>query len=393
MNKLRVFFAGIWQTSLTAVIGTALTIFLLFFRLGSMTAGFSKDEIAALQGVGSLKAIAENPMFLPFKLGEYILIKLNFDLPILVRSVSAVIGFFCVWGFYLLMKRWHTRRVAILGTLMFLSSSWFLATARSATPLILYVFNVLSVIFIGALVYQKKASKTSLLLAAVCSALLVYSPGLIWLLLIGIIWQFKGIISLLKQNPVWLWLTAAIIFTILLLPAVYAVYLNPSYILKILAIPETLLPLEMAKRLLLVPSQLFIHGPAEAYWLARLPFLDLFSGAMFAVGFYSYYLRFKLRRTRFLLWISIVLILLVALVNLPVTVFLPITYIVIASGITLLMQQWLTVFPRNPLARNTGIALVVIAVLASSWFQINRYFIAWRYNKTTQAIYQHKLER
>ncbi len=393
MEKLREFFAGIWQTSLTTVLGAALTIFLLFFRLGSMTTGFSSEEIAALKGTGSLKAIAENPLYLPYKLGEYILLKLNINLPIAIRGVSALIGFFCVWGFYLLMKRWHTRRVAILGTLMFLCSTWFLATARSATPTILYVFNILSIIFIGALVHQKKASKFSLLLAAVCSAIMIYSPGLIWLFLLGLIWQYRGVISLLKANPVWLWVSSTIIFVILLLPAAYAIYHNPHFALDILAVPKTFLPLEVAKRFLLVPKELFVQGPAGSYWLARLPIMDLFIGTMFAVGFYSYYLQFKLPRTRFLFGVSLVLITLIALVSVPTVSMLPVVYIIVASGVTLLLRQWLTVFPRNPLARNVGFSIVLIAVLASSWFQLNRYFVAWRHSNATKAAYQLKLQR
>lgn len=391
MNKLRVFFSGLWPTLLTTVLGGGLTIFLLGYKLGSMTPGFSPAEVASLQGVGSLRAIAENPMFLPFKIGEYIVIKLGIDLPIVVRGVSAIIGFFCVWGFYLLLKRWYTRRIAILGVLMFLCSTWFLATARSATPTILYVFNILSVIFIGALVHQKKASKTSLLLAAICSALLIYSPGLVWLLIIGVVWQYKGIISLLKQNPIWLWVGALIIFSLLLVPAIYATYLNPSFVLDVLAIPKTIVLLDMAKRLLIVPMQLFVQGPAEAYWLSRIPLMDIFTGAMLVVGFYNYYLRFKLPRTQFLLWISVLLIVLIAVLNIPTVTLLPIVYLLIAAGIALLLQQWLTVFPRNPLARNSGFALLLVAVLMSSWFQISRYFIAWRLNSTTQTIYSQKI--
>ena len=393
MNKLRVFFAGIWQPLLTAICGAGVAIFVLGYKLGSMTPGYSAAELASLQGVGSLRAIAENPLFLPFKLGEYIVIKLGVDLPVVVRGVSALIGFFCVWGFYLLLKRWHTRRIAILGTLMFLCSTWFLATARSATPSVLYIFNILSIIFIGALVHQKKASKTSLLLAAICAALLVYSPGMIWLLAIGVLWQFKGIVSLLKQNPVWLWLGASIIFGLLLVPAIYATYHNPRFILDVLAIPKVIVPIEMAKRVVLVPAQLFVRGPEGSYWLARLPFMDLFSGAMFAVGFYNYYLRFKLSRTQFLIWLSVVLIVLIAVLSVPTVTMLPIVYVIIAAGITLLLQQWFTVFPLNPLARNLGFAVMVLAVLASSWFQASRYFIAWRYNSVTQSTYTHTLRQ
>lgn len=393
MKKMKAFLARVWQPLLTAVVGGGLTVFLLGYRLGSLTTGMSASELQALAGTASLKAIAENPLFLPFKLGEYLVFKLGINLPITVRAVSAIIGFFCVWGFYLLLKRWHTWRIAVLGTLMFLCSSWFLATARSATPTILYVFNVLSIIFIGALVHQKKASKSSLLLAAVCSAILIYSPGLIWLLLIGIIWQYKGVLSLLKQNPIWLWLSAALLFVALLAPAGYATYKDPHFVLELLSIPKQFMPLTILKSFVVVPKELFISGPKDAWWLAHLPIMDIFTGALFVVGIYKYYLRRKLTRTYFLLWMSAILVLLIAVLGVPTVAMLPIVYIVIVSGLTLLLQQWFTVFPLNPIAKYVGFGLMTLAVLCSCWFQINRYMVAWQHNAVTKQAYQLKLTR
>ena len=121
--------------------------------------------------------------------------------------------------------------------------------------------------------------------------------------------------------------------------------------------------------------------------------MDLFSGAMFAVGVYNYYLRFAMTRTKFLLWLSGVLAILIALFSLPTITLIPIVFVVVIAGITLLLQQWFTVFPFNPIARYVGLGLVIIATGLSCWFQLNRYFIAWRYNPTTQAVYQLKLER
>ena len=393
MQKLKSFIIKVWKPVLTVVLGTCFAIFVLGFRLGSLTRGFSEQELLYLQGTTSLKTILANPMFLPFKLGEYILFKLHMNLPIEIRSISALIGLACVWGFYLLLKRWHTPRVAILGGLMFLCSSWFLAISRSATPTILYVFNVLSILFIGALVHQKKASKISLVLAAICAALLVYSPGMAWLLVLGVAWQFKSIINLLKQNPVWLWVLSSVLFGLLLMPAVYATFKDFHFVLDIFSIPQTLLPLEMAKRIIIVPTQLFVRGPADSYWLGRLPIMDMFTGAMFVVGFYAYYLRFTLGRTQFIVWLSVTLLVLIAILNIPTVVVLPIVYLLVVGGITLLLQQWFTVFPINPLARNVGFGVMTVAVLFSCWFQLNRYFVAWRHSPETMRTYSHQLIR
>lgn len=393
MKKVRKLLGRAWQPTLTMIIGAAAAIATLGYRLGSLTQGLSKDEVNALSGTTKLIDIAQNPLFLPFKLGQYVLYKLGIDWTIALRGVSALIGLACVWGFYLLLKRWNTKRIAVLGTIMFISSTWFLSAARTATPTILYVFNTLSIIFIAALVHQKKASKTSLLLAAICASLLVYSPGMIWLLIIGGIWQYKGIIALLKQNRIVLWAGACIVAGVLLLPAGYAVMHNWRFLLDIAAIPDSWIPLEIAKRFGLVPLELFVRGPEQVNWLAKLPIMDLFTGAMLVIGVYTYYLRYTLIRTKFVVWLSGLLIILIALFSLPTVMLLPIVYILIVTGITLIIQQWFTVFPFNPIARRVGLCMLIAAVGISCWFQLYRYFVAWPHNQTTTQSYHHRLVR
>jgi hypothetical protein len=124
--------------------------------------------------------------------------------------------------------------------------------------------------------------------------------------------------------------------------------------------------------------------------LGRLPLLDIFSTTMFLLGIYYYAVRFTNRRS-LILFSSFVLLLLVIPLSpiyiLSATILMPLIYICIISGIVELLKQWFSYFPRNPLARSLGVALVVIAIGFTSFYHLERYFIAWPNTPDTKNVY------
>lgn len=183
----------------------------------------------------------------------------------------------------------------------------------------------------------------------------------------------------------------AVIFVGLLLPLLWTFYSNPELIKVYLGLPQAWpSPLEFVKNVANVPVQLFLRGPdSPTTWLGRLPLVDWFGSIMFVIGGYAYYFKQKLDRTRFIVYVFGVGTILVALGG-PVTVavLLPFVYLIIAGGIALMLQQWYTVFPRNPVARITGTVLMTLAVLMSVFYNINHYFIAWPNAPETKQVFQ-----
>jgi hypothetical protein len=60
------------------------------------------------------------------------------------------------------------------------------------------------------------------------------------------------------------------------------------------------------------------------------------------------------------------------------------------GGIVEILQRWLESFPRNPVARSIGVCLLVAAIGFTSFYHLQRYFVAWGNNPA--AIAEHKLE-
>jgi hypothetical protein len=71
------------------------------------------------------------------------------------------------------------------------------------------------------------------------------------------------------------------------------------------------------------------------------------------------------------------------------SVLVPLAFVVAAAGIAYLLHEWLKVFPRNPLARGFGVALVTVAVLVSCVYNLRAYFVAWPAVDTTQTIFRY----
>jgi hypothetical protein len=129
--------------------------------------------------------------------------------------------------------------------------------------------------------------------------------------------------------------------------------------------------------------------------LGHMPMLDIFSSAMFLLGIYYYFSRLPKRRSVIIFASFIILLLVIPLSNtyqIAATVLLPLVYICIIAGIVEILNQWFLYFPRNPLARNIGVALIVVAIGFSSFYHLQSYFIAWPGSPQTKAVYMLKLE-
>jgi hypothetical protein len=173
-------------------------------------------------------------------------------------------------------------------------------------------------------------------------------------------------------------------------PLAWGLYKHPDLLATWLGLPSAMPSLiEVAKNIAAVPYHLVVanNAPAEN-WLGRAPLLDAFSAVAFAVG--GYLLLRKIRLLRAPLWITILLlgVVLVGL-NGPVSVgvLLPFMYVLVAAGVGYLLDQWLTVFPRNPIAKSLGISVLSIVIGLVCWFNIQHYFIGWPHARATHEVF------
>lgn len=390
-NKLRNLVATYWQP--TVYYGMLIVFFglLLWFQLGSLLGGYSPAEQAQLQASHSLRAILDNPINAPFSLVTYTFNLLPFVdnnslLP--VRAAATVFALLILTTFYWLVRHWHGERSAILGTVVFGCSAWFLHTARLGTPDVL-MFLPLAVI--ACAVWLKRTDNPLVLLVGfVMAAVLLYVPGLVWLLLAGAIWQGKTIVRLFKQHSLLMGL-GSVGLLLLISPIAWAIYKTPETAKLLMGLPAKDWPqaLDFLEQLARIPYNLFVRGSLDPlHWLGNLPILDAFSIIMLLLGGYLYARHYKLARTKILATILIVGAIVASLGGAAgLSVIMPFIYILVAAGIGFMLDRWQRVFPRNVIAQALSVGLISLAVIAAGWYGFRHYFVAWPNAPATKQVF------
>jgi 4-amino-4-deoxy-L-arabinose transferase-like glycosyltransferase len=371
-----------WRVLATAAIVSLGVSLLLFSRLETLFSGYSSAEVLTAQSAHSIHAIVDNPINAPYKLSVYFVSTIINDLLLATRIVSAVFGTISIILFYYIIRRVHCGRVAFLATLTFACSAWFLHIARYGTPDIMLPFAVLVFAVSGYWLIRDSSRSTISIAAIIALGLGIYVPGMLWFVLAGLIIRRNKDISVVFQDVPKPQLVGLGIFLtgFVVAPLIWALSQQPQIGLVMLGLPQQLPDIQtFLHNLITIPTSLFAYthkNPAE--WLANLPLLDISSSVLFALGIY-YYFKFRaLDRTRLLAIFLFVASILVALdAGVRMAILLPAIYVGIAGGVALLISQWFTVFPKNPLAKTVGVSFIALIVSVSVLYNLRAYFIAW----------------
>ncbi|MCA9337874.1 hypothetical protein KC951_04150 [Candidatus Saccharibacteria bacterium] len=378
---------------LIGVAGVLSLIALMFYRLGTLTAGVSQQELNTLNTPVGLHAVYNHPFYLPLETVRSLFFHIFTDFGAFIGRVpNALYGMTAVVAFAYVIWRWHGRRTALFGTALFATSAWVLHVSRIASYDVLYLCAIPMLLATGILL--QRHAKSALMFYGVILAWLslLYVPGLVWLVLLTIYWQ-RDVLLDAWRNQRASWQRILSVFLVLIsLPLLCINLMRANQFLLWLGIPDKWeAPLIVLKQFGAVGVHLFIRGPEyPELWLARVPILDIFTLVMCITGIYFYARHLKSYRTKMLLSYALVGWLLVGLGGaVGLSLLVPLLYVLVATGIAYLLREWLQVFPLNPIARGLGIALMSAAVLLSCVYNIRAYFVAWPHNETTKKIFRY----
>ena len=253
-------------------------------------------------------------------------------------------------------------------------------------------------LFIGIGTWRTYTTKPLLTdsLIIIAAGLSLYTPRYIWLAVIGMLVlaiRRKKQLYILPRKHQWL---LPLLMLVVTTPLIYAGIRNINIVEQLLTIDS--LPLnfqEFASRVFQNVSQVFFRGTiSPSITLGRLPLLDIFSIVMVALGLYYFERRITLRRSQFLFAFGALAIFLVSMSAFAVgnlSIMFPIIMLLAMGGIVEILQRWLKSFPRNPIARSIGVCLIVAAIGFTSFYHLQRYFVAWGNNP--DVISAHKLDK
>lgn len=389
LERLRNFIADSWQPvvlygGMFGVLGG-----LLLFRLNALLPGYTAAETQTFGASHGFRYIFEHPIDAPFTLLTHLLTFVSQHSLLLTRLSAVAFGLATLFAFWWLLQHWYDRRVAFFGTILFGSSAWFLHVARFGAPDVL-MFLVIMLVACG--VWLKKSSNPiALFLCFALSIALLYVPGMIWVIVLGVIWQWKTVDRIFRSH-LWLVTLGGLLLASALVPLAFAVYRTPELWKTLVGLPATGWPQigEVLSNLYQIPMAFFFRyaDASPETWLGNLAILDIFSIAMLVLGGYVFIKHSNLQRVRLVGWALVVGIALISLGGgVSLSLIVPFIYILAAVGIGFLFTRWYEVFPRNPIAHVLALVLVSLAILTACSYQLRHYFVAWPRNRETRSIY------
>jgi len=392
MNVVRRYLARHLQSILIVCMLFILATILYLYGNKTFLPGFSVTEVQSINQSAQWSDIVKNPLWLPLKLAYLFMHAIQIQAEAF-RYVSGLLAMLSVAAFYSIAKRWYAPRISALATILFGTSAITITLARVATPAIL-LYSWLWCI--ALVVWFRTTHKTRLapVLLLFFSSFMLYSPGFAWFVVVLGAWFSKDIPQLFKHmKKSWI-IAGGVISLLLAAPLVLAFINDPKLLRAWLLIPQTLDIRASILYLKDLPAAFFYQSDnIPGYNLGRLPLLDALSGTFLLIGLYAYRTKIKLNRTVIYI-ISFLLSWILAAINrnqIYLVFCLPFIYLLIGEGIGYLLTQWNSVFPRNPIARFVGTLFITIAVMVSSWYHIQRYFLAWINTPETKSIYSKRI--
>lgn len=381
-----------WQKGLVLLLIAAAILFVFTWKLGAQPAGMSPSEVKARESSRLISRIADNPLYAPHKIAQYTAHRLGHHGTVAMRIPSLIFALIALACFFITTRWWFGSTLAIFGTVLFASSPWFIIAARSATPDILLLAPLSIFASFLWLEQTDKRHDLALLLLVVSTALCLYVPGVIWIVIVGVILCWPRLRDGIKNTSRFVLPLVAFLGVVLLIPLVVSLVNNTSLIRPFLFLP-TIWPgsiIELAESVIWAGLGLFwkvrINLPTT---LGNIPVLNGLEIILAAVGIGWLLTQFRRRRTYLLLGALGVCLLAVGLLAdySKLLIALPIVYILVTAGLAYFYGEWFRVFPRNPFAKALALTTISIVIGLSAIYGLRYSLVAWPSAPETKQIY------
>jgi 4-amino-4-deoxy-L-arabinose transferase-like glycosyltransferase len=373
------------------LIGVLLVGLLLFAGLYT-PGGISTHEIDAVVKTASIDLNDLSSLAitnLPYHLLQMASINLLGVTDFSIKLPSLVLGFISAIGLILLLQRWFKPNIAVLASIIAITTGQFLFIAQNGTPGILYVLWGVWLLLLGTLIAKHVKFRTLWkILFFVVAALSLYTPLSIYALIALAVVLHPHLRFILTQLSKPRLAAAFMLGIIIALPLLIGVFRNPEVGLTILGIPPE------APNIvdnLLILSQQYLGFAMQSTTGLMTPVFGL--GSMLIIGFGVV----KLIRTRdstqsylIIIWLACLVPVLIISPGYTSVTFLPLV-LLLATGLESLLSYWYKLFPLNPYARLAGLIPLVILVGVLVLSGLERYIYGYHYDPATVANFSQDL--
>ena len=206
----------------------------------------------------------------------------------------------------------------------------------------------------------------------------------------GLIWKGKTLLAQTRKVSLMYFVLCACLSILLIIPLLWTGYHDHTVALNALGLNDrtltfgTYISNVWANFFGLFFDSSVINGAG----VGKTGILDVFSITLLLAGLITVIRKYGQDKMKYLLFGLIGSFLLAGFnQKTTITITLPFIYLLMGTGLAWLLRQWLAVFPRNPIAKNIGVVIVIIGVSVSVYFNAYRYFVAWPHMEETKVIY------
>lgn len=377
-----------------ALIAIGLVSVLLFVAL-YLPGGISSQEMQSVAKSGAISPTNLNSVAiidLPYHLLQKLILKI-FGVSILsIKLPSIILSSLSIVAITMLLKLWFKANIGILASLIAITTGQFLFIAQDGTPSIIYIFWAALLMLLATLISrQRKFRKILAFIFFIATALSLYTPLSIYTLLaltVAVLIH-PHLRYLLKQIPRKEIILGSVLSAVLLVPLVISIFIDPGAILNLIGIPIKWPDLGN-NFTMLGAEYLGFNKPSGSTIMT--PFFELGSMLIILIGiYYTIKNRATAQSHIIISWAIFLLPIVILNPNLINITFLPLV-LMLASGLRMLLNNWYSLFPRNPYARIGGLVPLTVLVAVLIFSGADRYIHGYRYDPNIASSFSQDLK-
>lgn len=376
------------------VIGLA-AILLLAIAMLYVPGGLSESEVKAAVTTNTLSLDSFNPesiVNLPF----HLLQRLSFTVfgvsEFSIKLPSLILGLLSIAGMLILLQSWFKRNVAIITTVLVVTTGQFLFISQSGAPGIMYVFWSIWLL-VAAMMVSRRAvwgAFWKIILFAI-AALSLYTPLSVYILLallsaVLLHPHLRFIARRLSKVRIAVALACAIVLAI---PLIQALVMEPAVGLRLLGIPDEW-PVITDNLTQLLRQYFDFTSPSATALMA--PIYGLGSMLLIILGIYRLFTtKYTARSYIISAWIIMLLPILAINPMFVSVTFVPVV-LLMGMGISVLLSHWYQMFPQNPYARIAGLLPLAVLIGGMVFSGLDRYMYGYHYDPSTASNFTRDLD-
>lgn len=315
--------------------------------------------------------------------------------PLYLRFLQAAIGIATSIFFYLFVKSWFNKQVALLSTLFFATNAYLLILSRVIDASMLIILLQLVILYVLTIAFREKNIYLFALsgilsgLGFYLSPIFVVSGALIVVACLTITMKNRKIFSIYKYE--FLALISGVVLT-----SGYFLFKLPIFFNEILSYFSpgsiTSFYLNLGANVLAI----FNNTPASSMFnVGTEPIVDPFIAVTFFAGvFYSLFHSNKRKYLFLLLWLLGTL----AIISLTTTqgignliILMPPIFIFSAVILDYILTTWTRSFPFNKSARLVMTFIFSLFLFLSIYYNFEKFFYGWQENEDVKALFTQEL--